>query len=601
MIQNLKRYLKRESIIQLTLLKITFSIFSFLIIFLLLYGRDYWQKETLKVNYQLLSTASNVQLKLQSQINEIDVVNQNAYLTPQERLFQIEAITKPIFDAYPNDIVVGFYDINLKALITKNGLEPAIKKKILPIIGLDNTFHNFSWNNANLVVISLPIYKDNHLMGYAWAFTNDGFSLFASYRKVNGVLVLTLGLSALIILAIRKYIKQIGFYLNEFVKIIMAKDFKEEQEKEEEEILAKLPELQPVLFKIRTFTDELKHMNIQLELSELKMVKILEGISDGFFSLDRSWQFTFVNSETQKLLQTEGQTLLGRQIWDVFPQVVTTVTGHNLQKAMSENESIHWEAPALTAPERYYDYHAYPFKEGLTVFFRDITESKRQHAELARLEKLNLIGQLAAGISHEIRNPLTTVRGFLQLQQAKAKNDHENYGYMDLMISEIDRANTIITDFLSLAKADLDNTKTSNINDIIQKLFPILQADAYNSNKEIVLDLNALAEIMLNENEIRQLLLNLVRNGLEATPEHGKVTIRTYQKAEKVVLAIQDQGSGIPKEIQEKIGTPFFTTKQTGTGLGLAISMGIAQRHKAMFEFETGNGGTTFYISFPIP
>jgi two-component system, sporulation sensor kinase E len=171
--------------------------------------------------------------------------------------------------------------------------------------------------------------------------------------------------------------------------------------------------------------------------------------------------------------------------------------------------------------------------------------------------------------------------------------------YLDLMVSEIDRANAIITDFLSLAKVNSDNIKRQNINEVIDNIFPLLQADAFNNNKEIVLDLFQLPDIMINENEIIQLILNLVRNGLEVTPENGRVMISTYLKGDKVALAIKDQGTGIPREIQDKIGTPFFTTKDTGTGLGLAISIEIAQRHQATFEFESDKRGTTFYIFFP--
>jgi signal transduction histidine kinase len=114
------------------------------------------------------------------------------------------------------------------------------------------------------------------------------------------------------------------------------------------------------------------------------------------------------------------------------------------------------------------------------------------------------------------------------------------------------------------------------------------------------LALGDVPDIDLNESEIRQLILNLVRNGLEETPESGQVYISTYLQEECVVLSIQDEGKGIPQEVQEKMGTPFITTKETGTGLGLAISIGIARRHKAKFEFTTGMDGTTFYVKFPL-
>ena len=237
-------------------------------------------------------------------------------------------------------------------------------------------------------------------------------------------------------------------------------------------------------------------------------------------------------------------------------------------------------------------------KEGLTVFSRDISKLKQQRQELGRLEKLNLIGQMSAGIGHEIRNPLTTVKGFLQFFESKP-NYLQDKDYLDLMISEIDRANKIISDFLSLAKAAPDNTKLQNLNSAVEKIFPMLQADAFTSNKEVILDLNDVPEILMDENEIRQLILNLVRNGLEVTAEQGKVIISTYSNHKGVVLAVTDQGPGIPQNVQEKLGTPFFTTKENGTGLGLTISMGIAQRHEAVFEFDTGKNGTVFRTIFP--
>ncbi|MGI6451023.1 MAG: ATP-binding protein [Desulfitobacteriia bacterium] len=140
-----------------------------------------------------------------------------------------------------------------------------------------------------------------------------------------------------------------------------------------------------------------------------------------------------------------------------------------------------------------------------------------------------------------------------------------------------------------------------DINEIITRIYPMLQADAFNDNKDVLTNLGVVPVLELNESEIRQLILNLVRNGLEETPPGGKVEISTYLETDRVVLAISDEGKGIPEEVQGKIGTPFMTTKETGTGLGLAISVGIARRHQAKFEFNTGQSGTTFYIKFPIP
>lgn len=590
---NIKNVLNKQSIIQLTLLKVIFSISAFVIMFIFLYGQKFWEKQALKFNYDLLISASSVGTEIQSKIFSIEELKKDKNLSKTQKALKIDGIIKSILNNNNNNDnnLVGYYDIALDLIVENQNKTDISFNEIRSTMGSINEFNNFS-NNNKVIRVNIPIYDKEKLVGYVWAYAKNADYILLSFYDLSVIIILVLSLSVLIIFSIRKHIKQIELYLDEFCKMIINNNGKQEQ------ILIKLPELRPILYKISYFTDGLKRMNLELESSKRHINNIMEGISDGFYALDLQWKFTFVNNETKKAIGEDNTELLGKNIWEIFPKIIGSLTYDKLQEAMSKEESIHWEAEGFIISNQYYEYHAYPFEEGLTVFFRDITVLKRQQLELARLERLNLIGQLAAGISHEIRNPLTTVKGFLQLFWSKA-NYAQDKEYMELMVSEIDRANEIITDFLSLAKANLDNIKPKNINEVINKVFPMLQADAYNNNKEVVFDLNILPDIMINENEIKQLVLNLVRNGLEVTPEHGSVIISTYLQEDRVVLAIKDHGTGIPKEIQEKIGTPFFTTKESGTGLGLAISIGIAQRHKAIFEFKTGNDGTTFYTIFP--
>jgi signal transduction histidine kinase len=166
------------------------------------------------------------------------------------------------------------------------------------------------------------------------------------------------------------------------------------------------------------------------------------------------------------------------------------------------------------------------------------------------------------------------------------------------MISELDRANSIITEFLTLAKDKKVELKLQSLNHIINTLFPLISADSMVTDKFIEIELGDIPDIALDEKEIRQLLLNLVRNGLEAMRPGGKLKIKTLQDDDKVILAVQDQGSGIEPDVFEKIGTPFFSTKDSGTGLGLAVCFSIANRHNAKISVETGNYGTTFFVSF---
>lgn len=235
----------------------------------------------------------------------------------------------------------------------------------------------------------------------------------------------------------------------------------------------------------------------------------------------------------------------------------------------------------------------------ILVAITDITERKQMEKEMLRLDRLNLLGEMAAGISHEVRNPLTTIRGFLQI--LKGKPDCQRYAeYYTLMIAELDRANAIITEFLSIGRNKGVERLVQSLNSIIEALAPLIQADAVGNDKSVVLDLGNIPALLLNEKEIRQVVLNLARNGLEAMKPGGTLTIRTYADEENVFLAVADQGSGISPEHLDKLGTPFFTTKEQGTGLGLAVCYGIAARHQARIRVDTGPTGTVFRVCFGI-
>jgi len=230
----------------------------------------------------------------------------------------------------------------------------------------------------------------------------------------------------------------------------------------------------------------------------------------------------------------------------------------------------------------------------------DITEQKIFQREVERLDRLNLVGEMAASIGHEIRNPMTTIRGFLQILREN-KVYIEEIEFFDLMIEELDRANSIITEFLSLAKNKIVEKTPLNLNSIISKSLPLIQAKAISRDQYIKLEMDDLPNLLLDQKEIRQLILNLVNNGMESMNSAGDVTIRTVVEKGDVVLSVQDQGHGIEHELLDKLGTPFITTKDQGTGLGLPVCYRIAVRHNAKIDIETSSTGTTFYVRFPIP
>jgi PAS domain S-box-containing protein len=347
----------------------------------------------------------------------------------------------------------------------------------------------------------------------------------------------------------------------------------------------------------RDISERIK-MQQELQKSHERLGNILESMSEAFMSFDHQWRFRYVNREAEKICQRPRESLIGRNLWEELPEWVETMLYVQYHRAMNEGTAVDFELAGVHG-DKVYEVFACPSPDGLSVFFRDITERKKLEKEMARLDRLNLVGQMAAGIGHEIRNPMTSIRGFLQILSGKSECDHYRE-YFDLMIEELDRANAIVTEFLSMARNKTAEMHLCNINLIVEAISPLLTADAFNSKTDMVFELGEVPEIPLDEKEIRQLIMNLARNGMEAMTRGGRLTIKTFREGDEVVLAVQDQGAGIDNEVMESIGVPFFTTKENGTGLGLATCYGIAARHNANIQLETGPSGTIFSVRFSI-
>lgn len=250
--------------------------------------------------------------------------------------------------------------------------------------------------------------------------------------------------------------------------------------------------------------------------------------------------------------------------------------------------------------ERILDGRTCNYNSEITEFTPILQYISEQTEKMTRLDRLNIIGEMAAGIAHEVRNPMTTVRGLLQFMGTKQEFTKHKEKF-SLMIDELDRANSIITEFLSLAKNKAMNFAESNLNDLIRDIHPLLQADALRNNCEVVMSLGDIPIIFMDQNSIRQLILNMIRNGIDAMPTGGLITITTEKDEQRVLLSIKDHGEGIDPENKENLGTPFFTTKDNGTGLGLAVCYRIVQRHSATITVESELGkGTIFTVGFHL-
>ncbi|MGG3162582.1 ATP-binding protein [Geobacillus stearothermophilus] len=237
-------------------------------------------------------------------------------------------------------------------------------------------------------------------------------------------------------------------------------------------------------------------------------------------------------------------------------------------------------------------------RKGLLTIGRDITQQKRAEELLLKKEKLSVLGELAAGIAHEIRNPLTSMKGFIQMmQETREVNDD----YMRIMLSELGRINQIVSELLVLAKPQSHNYRPFLLSEAVSYVISLIGHEATLNNVSISVHNNApKACVYGDQNQIVQVLLNVMKNAIEAMPGGGSLYVRVSEAGGTVCLDIADTGIGISKERLQKIGEPFFTLKEKGMGLGLTTSMKIIQEHKGTMQIESEVGkGTIVHLTLP--
>lgn len=344
----------------------------------------------------------------------------------------------------------------------------------------------------------------------------------------------------------------------------------------------------------KTYQDEL-----------LRLDAIIEASLDGIYAIDREGRIQSWNNAAEKIFGFSKEEIIGQTIHILaFPDQQEEMD--NLINIIRRGETYSYETIRQKRDGETVAVFItlVPIKDlagevlGSSAVARDITRHRRLEKEIAQLDKLNTIVELASVISHEVRNPMTTVKGFLQLLYHKIK-DKDFKEYFEIMIEEMERVNCILQEFNTIGKNKESIRSRHNLKTIIKSLAPLLEADAVSQSKTIKFLLRETPDLKVDGNEIRQMILNLTRNALEAMDANGSVLLKTFVENGQVILAVQDHGKGIAEENLDKLGTPFFSTKEGGTGLGLYVCYEIAERHQAVIEVDTGSEGTTFFVIFP--
>ncbi|PGY13005.1 ATP-binding protein [Bacillus sp. AFS031507] len=237
--------------------------------------------------------------------------------------------------------------------------------------------------------------------------------------------------------------------------------------------------------------------------------------------------------------------------------------------------------------------------EHIVIISRDISERKKSEEILLQSEKLAIIGELAAGVAHEIRNPLTTIKGFVQLY----KMGNNSADYSDLLLSELDRIETITSELLFLGKPQAIQLKHTNIRELIESTLDLFSPQVIMNDIQFKLNVEDSPIIITCEkNQLKQVFVNVIKNAIEAMKDGGKIHINLRKSSDsQCIISFQDQGCGIPEELLPRLGEPFYTLKEKGTGLGLMICHKIIKQHNGSITYQSKvNEGTFIEIMLPL-
>ncbi len=239
---------------------------------------------------------------------------------------------------------------------------------------------------------------------------------------------------------------------------------------------------------------------------------------------------------------------------------------------------------------------------GEVLLIRDLTEVKSLEKELQRSERLAVLGKMAAGVAHELRNPLSSIKGLAVLLKSQVIASTGGVETADILVKEVERLNRSIGELLDYARPGQLTREPTAIDDIIKKTVSLVQIDAESYKITLVLGLAAeLPMVQIDRDKCNQVLLNLFLNAIQAMPNGGVLTVRTERDGGMIVVSIRDSGVGIPQENLQRVFDPYFTTKSNGTGLGLALSAKIVEEHGgAMKIFSTPNEYTEVRVMLPL-
>lgn len=354
-------------------------------------------------------------------------------------------------------------------------------------------------------------------------------------------------------------------------------------------------------------SEQLNFMGIELRERgrDIRLLKslndmILENMASGMLTLDNAGKVLQLNENAKSILRVEN-IALGSSLQNAIPEFLSSVQNAIGEEFETEMDGV--EGKRLLRIRKSNLNNDFGEKQGAVIVFEDITDLRKLENRVQQSEKMAAIGQLAAGIAHEIRNPLASISGSVEMLQGGDSRSDDEKKLMSIVIKEIDRLNKLITEFLDFARPQDVRLMELDVSQLVKEMIDELQFVPSAKDIDYDIDITPQLRIQGHRDKLKQAFLNILINAVQAMENRPvrRLTVTAKRAAEQVIVTVEDSGSGIDEKVLKKIFEPFLTTKAKGTGLGLAVVHSIMSAHKAAVDVKSTKGeGTTFTIVFPV-
>ncbi|EFH7121032.1 two-component system sensor histidine kinase AtoS [Escherichia coli] len=529
-------------------------------------------------------------------------------LPREERIRALNAelapITENITRAFPG-IGAGYYNKTLDAIITY-APSSLYQNNVGVTIAADHPGREVMRTNTPLVYSGrqvrgdilnsmIPIERNGEVLGYIWAneLTED-IRRQAWKMDVRIIIVLTAGLLIsllLIVLFSRRLSANIDIITDGLSTLA-------------QNIPTRLPQLPGEMGQISQSVN-----NLAQALRETRTLNdlIIENAADGVIAIDRQGDVTTMNPAAEVITGYQRHELVGQPYSMLFDNTQFYSPVLDTLEHGTEHVALEISFPGRdrtielsVTTSRIHNTHGEMI--GALVIFSDLTARKETQRRMAQAERLATLGELMAGVAHEVRNPLTAIRGYVQILRQQT-TDPIHQEYLSVVLKEIDSINKVIQQLLDFSRPRHSQWQQVSLNALIEETLVLVQTAGVQARVDFISELdNELSSISADRELLKQVLLNILINAVQAISARGKIRIRTWQYSDsQQAISIEDNGCGIDLSLQKKIFDPFFTTKASGTGLGLALSQRIINAHQGDIRVTSLPGyGATFTLILPI-